>query len=155
MARELLIVGMLLLGCGASDDGDEPAPFSPAPSPTAPPEPTVCDPSDVRGTYFLSSQTISGNCGDQASGLVALDETAGEGCENLSAPVRSENDCKTETHQRCKYEEFAIGATIETVAVLRNSGDGSLVTGTMTMTIRDARGGLACTGTYRVTFERQ
>jgi|SRR5688500_13106708 len=155
MARELWVVGMLLLGCGASDDGDEPAPFSPAPSPTAPAEPRVCDPGDVRGTYFASFQTISGNCGDQASALVAIDETASDGCENLSAPVRSENDCKVETHQSCEYEEFAIGATIETVAVTRNSGDGSLVTGTVTMTIRDARGGLACTGTYRVTYERQ
>lgn len=141
MLRGILILGALGMACSASDDGGTDRPSS-------------CDPADVAGTYYLSADTIDGNCGEQASGVVRVGPNPD--CTELDEPLVSENGCKVETHIRCPFPDVGPGATIETTAVLRNeTGNGDRIGGTMTMTIREASGTLYCIGTYRVTAERQ
>jgi hypothetical protein len=109
------------------------------------------------GTYFVTFTTISGNCGPQDSALVSLDPASVQTgmCSTISETI-SENDCKVERHFTCPYDDFEQGASIEFVGVTRQqTQDGSVITGTMTMRLRDGFDALVCSGTYNAHYERQ
>jgi hypothetical protein len=116
----------------------------------------ICEQSDRSGTYFMSFQEVSGTCGPQDSAVGRLStEVPGE-CELLSPDIWSNNECTFERHIRCPFNEFAAGATLETTAIsTQQDSRGEVITGTMTMILRDASGQSVCHGTYRVRAERQ
>jgi hypothetical protein len=139
------LAAWLCVACSGSDGESNPKP------------PTSCDPSDRMGTYFVTFTTISGNCGPQDSALVSLDAASvqSERCSIISENV-SENDCKVERHFTCPYDDLEQGAWIEFVGVSRQqTQDGSVITGTMTMRLRDRFDALVCSGTYDAHYERQ
>jgi hypothetical protein len=150
MTRGILLLCALALGCGASSDenGSE--------------LPSSCNPeSERRGSYLMSTTEISGSCGPQATALVQLGPATAPGgsdspCTPLGEPILTENDCKLETRTLCAFDDYEPGATIETTMVsTQQTQSGSLITGIMTMTLRDGFDGWVCTSTYSMRAERQ
>lgn len=98
-------------------------------------------------------ETLSGNCGEMADGLVSFD-ASGSGssaCQNLDAPKWSEGSCKVETHISCDLGDGLTFAEARTITTQEDE-DGAVLSGTMTMSVS---GSQSCTGSYRVTFTRQ
>lgn len=121
-------------------------------------QPSSCDPAARVGTYFATFDVISGDCGDQASGLIRVggDANAASGCRLIAQDRWSDGNCTLERSMQCPFDEFERGATIETIAITtQRDEDGDRMTGTMTMTVWEASGQAVCLGTYRMVAERQ
>ena len=134
------------LACGSSTDEGQSQPSS-------------CDPASREGSYLATFETLSGDCGDQASALLRLDadaDPADSGCSRLSEDRWSDGNCTLERSLVCPYDSFAPGATISSVGITtQRDSSGETITGTMTITVKDADGITLCLGTYRMTAARQ
>lgn len=131
------MVSALVLSCG--DDG--------------PPE--RCDPDSVRGIYLVSRTRQNGDCAQIGEHLEVIQGLVYDGCRALDGPAWSENNCKLEQSVVCESTSSP-GATVEIVSVARlTRADGSLVTATESVVVRDPDGDLVCSGTYSVRYARQ
>lgn len=108
--------------------------------------PASCKRGDRAGTYYLQGTETSGTCGRFADGLATLSSgPPSAGCE-INAERWSEGDCKLERDLTCIQGWL----TTRTVAVTRDEiGDGSRLSGTVTITQDD------CRSTYSVVATRQ
>ena len=143
--RKIIMLCFLAVGCGGSEQEDG--------------GPITCDPANRQGSYLMSFETLSGNCGEQASALVRLDadvDPFAGGCEPLASDRWSDGNCTLERRARCPFEEFAPGATIESTMIsTQQDAAGEVITGTLTMTLKNATGQIVCFGTYGVDAVRQ
>ena len=126
-----------LTACGGSDEQDDDI---------------TCDPADRFGTYWLDFETLSGNCGEQADGLVQVGAGDTPGCTELAAPRLSDNDCTIESRVACDLSEQVYVEAVGITTQQDSSGD--VITGTMTMTVYDL-GEPVCAGSYGMRYERQ
>lgn len=157
MMKALVLVGVALLCACGSDDGETKDPGRDWTPPLEPPmeKPVECDRRRA-GTYLVSFTTIDGSCGDQDSyiGRLDNDQPLPDGCKLTAADVWSDNDCKLERSIVCETDAFSVSGTIETRAVTtQQSAD--QITGLTTMLVFAGDGRLLCSGTYRLTAERQ
>jgi hypothetical protein len=144
MRYRVITIGLasaLLGACGGADD------------------PITCSPSERAGTYLLTYETLSGNCGNLPQTVVRLegpDQGLIEGCA-LDVPDRwSEDGCKVERAFTCLEPAAGDGATSEFVGVTtQETDDGSRISGTMTARLFASDGSQTCLGTYRLAYERQ
>lgn len=142
--RTLAVVLLLASACSSADND-------------GPPAPTTCQRTDRSGTYRQYYATQGGNCGNLDSEIVSLDAPtpgastgAGPQC-TVESERWSDGDCKLERTVSCTTPDAATTG----VAVTRQQAqDGSLITGTMSVTVR-LRDGTTCRGTYGVTAQRQ
>jgi hypothetical protein len=131
------------IGCGPEDDtGDDGF---------------ECSRKDRTGTYLVSFETISGNCGDQDSGVIQLDggnSEPGAGCV-YNYSKWSDGDCSFESSTTCELPSDNLTMTVVGKTDQENR-DGSVLTGVITMTVRYLdTNTLACSGTYESTAVRQ
>ncbi len=133
---------LLVCGCGSTQPGSVESPL------------TKCDPRMRAGTYWMEFETISGDCGDQASGLISMD-SAGSGddadhCVAVRGSV-STNGCRIDSQVRCTPAGAQTDITEYTV---QQTANGSRLEGEMTMTGRGADGS-SCNGSYRISMTRR
>jgi hypothetical protein len=118
--------------------------------------PSRCARTDRVGTYLLEFRTLSGNCGDIASGLTTFTSeppppAPGAPACTLNAETWSENDCKLERDLTCPAKP---SGTSRLVAVTRaTTADSGRLEGTATFSLSGT--GNDCTGTYAVVATRQ
>ncbi len=121
--------------------------------------PIECSAADRTGTYLMRYETLSGTCGDIPESIGRLENAAqelAEGCVFNADDRWTDDDCKLERAITCPFPEACAGCTLRGVAVTtQQTEDGSLITGTTTVTALDSDGTLGCTGTYRIRGERQ
>jgi hypothetical protein len=142
--RNLVLIGAVVLGCSAS--GGDDSSFT-------------CSLDDRNGTYLIHLEEKDGNCGEAPDQLGRLESASAlaEGCELDSPDVASDDECKLERSYTCVAPAVADGFEVSYVAVTtqQNAGAG-LITGTMSLTIRDAESWLVeCSSTYSLRAERQ
>lgn len=121
---------LVVVGCGGGDAE----------------EPAECDPEDRSGTYLISYDLRSGDCGElpETVGRLSADDLRPE-CE-LSAPdVWSDNGC---TFERATYCEID-GVAVDSIGTTTANNDASRITGILTVSSG------SCVGTYDMTAERQ
>jgi hypothetical protein len=142
LAGFIFLCGLLACGCSSGNDDDEDF---------------TCDVvADRDGTYWAEYEMLSGSCGDQEPGLIRLDGTAETpaGCVELSPAETSDAGCTLEVRRLCDASQLAPGVEIEVTGITTQQDEaGDVITGTMTMTIRDASG-TVCSGSYRMTATR-
>jgi hypothetical protein len=135
---------LLAIGCSSDAEGDS--------------QPAACDPSARTGTYYMEFSTVSGNCGEQASGLGRLDSSfAPEGGCQITQPDRwSDGNCKLERSVLCPFDALEPGATITSVGITtQKDANGDVLEGTMSMTVKYADGRGRCYGTYSMRATKQ
>ncbi len=137
MPKSMIAVALLLAGCSSSA------------ALTAPP-PTACHKTDRHGTYMADFTQQSGTCGPLTSVLVSLDAAPPPaGC--TVAQMWSENDCKVVGVVKCQSTSTAPASDL-TAVTHQDTQDGSVLSGTQTLTIE---GGGGCVSTYAVHMVRQ
>jgi hypothetical protein len=139
--KYLAILGLLVSGCGGSDD-----------------EPVECSRTDRSGTYLVQMTETSGNCGPIPDQLGRLDdaEALPAVCAHDAADRWSDGDCKFERAYSCLEDGVGPGYTSSSVAVTeQQDSDGGSFTGLVTITVFDAAGAVACKSTYELTATRQ
>lgn len=136
MGKRWIAVGALALGataCGSSNTGSA--------------EPTACAQGVVSGTYLLHFTTVSGDCGTIPDSLT---NTAAASSCTLTTDTASDGDCRFDYVETCNANGIL---TNSTGFLIIDAADGSRVHGEFTETLTGI--GVACTGTYQVTYTRQ
>lgn len=114
--------------------------------------PITCEQTERAGTYWMTAEQVSGDCGPLTDGLVRPDAELTADCEPMAADAWSGDGCTVERAFRCQLETGSLG-TFVTVTTQR-SDSGSVITGTMTMLV-EATDGSSCASSYRLRYERQ
>ncbi len=136
MSKSMIVVALLLAGCSSA-------------APSAP-TPLVCHRTDRHGTYMADFTQQSGTCGPLTTRLLDLDDAPPPaGC--TVAQMWSENDCKVVGVVRCSATYNAPASDL-TAVTHQDTQDGSVLSGTQTLTIE---GGGGCVSTYAVHMVRQ
>jgi hypothetical protein len=132
-------------------------------------EPFACELDARVGLWFVTFETVSGNCGEQASGLVRIDDplAVSEGCELDAADSISDDECRLSRSFTCESSLVACSPppppdngeepatdTISYVSYTDQTGQDA-VSGLFTMIARCWDGTDVCVGTYGVEYERQ
>ena len=144
MMRGLLVVGMLglAMGCSSSDD------------PAVGSGNGAC--AQRSGTYLSSFVTRSGNCGDIPELVVVVPKQPtdpGPGC--TGAITYSGDNCQVTIDTRCPGTGTNSKGHAAVAGLAKWSTDGSLGTGTETLTLTTEDGTMVCVGTYDFMQRRQ
>jgi hypothetical protein len=131
-----------LVGCsgGPTDDDDEPI---------------QCSMSERTGVYLLEWTELDGTCGPIPDELVRIDPASPlpDGC-TLDAPdTVSPDECTLERSATCTDTTGLYLRSVSTTT--QENDDASLVTGLVTVDVRNPDGSAACLSTYRLRYVRQ
>lgn len=133
-------LSLLLVACSANanEGWGDPAP-----------QELVCNPLNVFGTYLIEFEQTSGNCPQQASGLVRLGESKLYGwarCTENALTRFSKNNCRQDSDLICTDGDAAFElVSVVTIHDLAASSASGIVTLTRE----------SCIGTYNITYTRQ
>jgi hypothetical protein len=130
---------VLVCACSGGADDDEPEDFE-------------CSVLSRMGTYLMTLTEVDGTCGPFPASVVRLSSELEPGCVLDRPTTVSPDECSVETSITCT-DEFGVTVTGDGITKQANA-DGSLITGILTMHIKDATGPI-CLSTYRAKYERQ
>ncbi len=133
-ARALAVAFIWLVACGDEKE-----------------EPITCGTNDRHGTYLLTYTELGGNCGPIPPSVIIVDSNQADDC-TIEFENKSDDNCTFSSQFTCDdgevFGEFTSTTTQET-------DSGSVVTGTIAMTLEEIGTSNTCTGTYRIKYVRQ